>query len=155
MALICAARAPSFYLEQNRSALEGRVDFYTRQLEANGTISRAFARGVQSVPLAFRLHAPTPQPVAYVERKSTNALRAHLMNELAVRDLYTLDRLHLDADSTLNVDLQNKVLHLFENLKDPAFIESEGLRQKYLLLRGDPAQVVPVARIKRGRCFGR
>src|SRR5207302_8197200 len=35
MALICAARAPSFYLLQNHAALEARVDFYIRQLEAN------------------------------------------------------------------------------------------------------------------------
>ena len=141
MALICAARAPSFYLEQNRGALEARVDFYTRELEANGTISSNFARGVESAPLVFRPRAPAPQPVAYVERKATNAFRAHLMEELGVPNLYTLDRLHLDADTTLNVDLQGKVLRLFENLKDPAFVESQGLRQKYLLLRGDPAQV--------------
>jgi membrane peptidoglycan carboxypeptidase len=141
MALICAARAPSFYLEENRQALEARVDFYTRELEANGTITSAFARGVESAHLAFRPRAPAPQPVAYVERKAANAFRTHLMEELAVPNLYTLDRLHLDADTTLNVDLQNKVLRLFEHLKDPAFVESQGLRQKYLLLRGDPAQV--------------
>jgi membrane peptidoglycan carboxypeptidase len=63
------------------------------------------------------------------------------MDELGVPDLYALDRLHLDADTTLNVDLQNKVLRLFEKLKDPTFVESQRLRQKYLLLRGDPAQV--------------
>src|SRR5207249_4885366 len=102
-----------------------RVDFYTRQFAANGTISSAFARGVESVRLAFLPRAPAPQPVAYVERKATNAFRAQLMSELAVPNLYTLDRLHLDADTTLNVDLQNKVLRLFENLKDPAFIESQ------------------------------
>src|SRR5262249_31441616 len=130
-----------FYLEQNRRALEARVDFYTRQLEANGTVSNDFARGVELASLEFRPHAPAPQPVAYVERKAANAFRAHLMDELGVPDLYTLDRLHLDAATTLNVDLQNKVLRLFENLKDPAFVESNGLRQKYLLLKGDPAHV--------------
>jgi membrane peptidoglycan carboxypeptidase len=141
MALICAARAPSFYLDQNRGALEARVDFYTRQLEANGTISSEFARGAQAVPLEFQPRAPRPEPVAYTERKATNALRAHLMAELGVPDLYTLDRLHLDADTTLNVTLQNKVLQLFGKLKDPDFVEAQGLREKYLLLRGDPSQV--------------
>jgi membrane peptidoglycan carboxypeptidase len=141
IALICAARAPSFYLEQNRAALEARVDFYVRQLEANGAISDQFARAVESVRLEFRHHAPAPQPIAYIERKATNALRAHLMEELGVPDLYTLDRLHLDADTTLRPDLQNKVIRLFTNLKDPVFVESQGLRQKYLLLTGDPARV--------------
>jgi membrane peptidoglycan carboxypeptidase len=141
LALICAARAPSFYLEQNRAALEARVDFYSRQLEANGAISAGFARGMETLQLEFRSHAPVPQPVAYVKRKATNAFRAHLMEELGVPDLYTLDRLHLDADTTLNADLQNNVLQLFAKLKDPAFVDSQGLRQKYLLASGDPSQI--------------
>jgi membrane peptidoglycan carboxypeptidase len=141
MALICAARAPSFYLLQNRGALEARVDFYIRQLEANGTIPGDFARGLQSVPLAFLGHAPEAGPVPYVQRKATNAFRAHLMNVLGVPDLYTLDRLHLYADTTLNVELQSAVLRLFNDLKDPKFVESHGLRQEHLLLRGDPQQV--------------
>ena len=141
MALICAARAPSFYLLQNHGALEARVDFYIRQLEANGTIPSDFARGLQAVPLGFLQHAPEPGPVPYVQRKATNAFRAHLMNVLGVSDLYTLDRLHLYADTTLNVGLQSAVLRLFNDLRDPAFVESHGLRDKYLLLRGDPQQV--------------
>jgi membrane peptidoglycan carboxypeptidase len=63
LALICAARAPSFYLQQNRVALEARVGFYTRQLEANGTITRGFTHELESVPLEFLPHAPAPQPV--------------------------------------------------------------------------------------------
>jgi membrane peptidoglycan carboxypeptidase len=141
MALICAARAPSFYLLQNHGALEARVDFYIRQLEANGTIPGPFARGLESVRLEFLQHAPEPGPVPYVQRKATNAFRAHLMNVLGVHDLYSLDRLHLYADTTLNVQLQSAVLRLFNDLRDPAFVESHGLRQEHLLLRGDPAQV--------------
>lgn len=142
MALICAARAPSFYLEQNRGALETRVDFYVRQLEADGTISSDFARAVEATPLEFLPHAPTPQAVPFVERKATNAFRTHLLSELGIPDLYTLDRLHLDADTTLNVPLQNQVLRIFEQLQDPAFVQAQGLRNdKYLFMRGDPAQV--------------
>src|ERR1051326_1462646 len=141
MALICAARAPSFYLLQNHSALEARTDFYIRQLEANATISTDLARRLQSIPLEFLPHAPKPGPVPYVQRKATNAFRAHLMNVLGVPDLYTLDRLHLHADTTLNVQLQRAVLRLFNDLRDPDFVESHGLRQEHLLLRGDPAQV--------------
>lgn len=142
LALICAARAPSFYLVQNRGALEARVDFYVRQLEANGTIFSYFARDVEAAPLEFLQHAPAPQPVPYVERKATNAFRSHLLADLGLPDLYTLDRLHLDADTTLNVPLQNQVLRLFEKLQDPAFVQEQGLRNdKYLFLRGDPSQV--------------
>ena len=142
IALICAARAPSFYLVQNRGALEARADFYVRQLQANGSISEDFANAVQSSPLEFLSRAPEPQAIPYVERKATNAFRTHLMAALGVPDFYTLDHLHLNADTTLNVHLQNEVLQLFEKLKDPAFVQAQGLRSEHLLARGDPAQVM-------------
>ena len=141
MALICAARAPSFYLVTNRAALEARVDFYVRQLESNGAIPADFARKVAAVPLEFLPHAPTPQAIPFVERKATNAFRTHLLAQLGIPDLYTLDRLHLEADTTLNVHVQNEVLRLFRKMQDPAFVEAQGLRQKYLLPRGDPSRV--------------
>ncbi|HLH32298.1 MAG TPA: transglycosylase domain-containing protein, partial [Terriglobia bacterium] len=142
MALICAARAPSFYLEQHRGALEARVDFYIRQLEASGTISSDLSRAAVATPLDFLPHAPAPQAVPYVERKATNAFRTHLLSELGVPDLYTLDRLHLDADTTLNVPVQSEVLKMFAKLQDPDFVQAQGLRNdKYLFLRGDPSQV--------------
>ena len=141
MALICAARAPSFYLVTNRGALEARVDFYVRQLESNGAIPADFARNVAAVPLEFLPHAPTPQAIPFVERKATNAFRTHLLAQLGIPDLYTLDRLHLEADTTLNVHVQNEVLRLFRKMQDPAFVDAQGLRQKYLLPRGDPSRV--------------
>ena len=142
LALICAARAPSFYLKEDRSALEARVRYYARQLETEGAISKDLAGSVESAPLEFLNRAPAPQPVPYVQRKATNAFRAHMMTVLGVPDLYALDRLHLDADTTLNISLQNDVLALFQKLKDPAFVQAQGLRQEHLLLRGDPAQVM-------------
>src|SRR2546426_7212045 len=142
LALICAARAPSFYLKEDRSALEARVRYYARQLETEGAISKDLAGSVESAPLEFLNRAPAPQPVPYVQRKATNAFRAHMMTVLGVPDLYALDRLHLDADTTLNISLQNDVLALFQKLKDPAFVQAKGLRQEHLLLRGDPAQVM-------------
>ena len=139
--MICAARAPSYYLREDRSALEARVDYYVRHLKSEGSIPADFARGVQSAPLEFRSHAPVGQPVPYAQRKATNAIRAHVMKVLGVRDFYALDRLHLDADATLNADLQNQVVILLGKLKDPAFIDAAGLRKEQLLLRGDAAQV--------------
>jgi membrane peptidoglycan carboxypeptidase len=142
MALICAARAPSFYLDQNHAALDARVNFYVRQLETDGTITSSFAQAVTSAPLDFLPAAPKPAAVPFVERKATNAFRTHLLSALGVPDLYTLDRLHLDADTTLNVGLQSAVLKMFEKLQDPAFVESQGLRgDKYVFMRGDPSQV--------------
>ena len=142
LALICAARAPSYYLQEDRPALEARVDYYVRQLQNAGLISPSFAKGVQSVPLEFLNHAPAPQPVPYVRRKAANAIRTQIMKVVGARDFYALDRLHLEADTTLNTDLQTKVLGLFGKLKDPGFVGDAGLRQEHLLSRGDPADVI-------------
>jgi len=141
LALICAARAPSYYLRDDRAALEARVDYYVRQLESAGSLPADFARGVQKAPLEFLDRAPAPNPGPYVQRKAANAIRAQVMDVLGVQDFYALDRLHLDVETTLNPELQNQVLKLFEDLKDPDFIDAQGLRQHRLLSGGDPAQV--------------
>jgi membrane peptidoglycan carboxypeptidase len=60
LALLCATRAPSYYLIHNRSALEARIDFYVRQLETGGAISHDFATGVREAPLAFSSRSPAP-----------------------------------------------------------------------------------------------
>ena len=141
LAILCATRAPSYYLRTNPDALEARVDFYLNQLADAGVISHDFAEGTRQVDLQFLSRAPAPVPVRYVEQKATNSIRTRLMTLLNVPTLYELDRLHLTAETTLDVNLQNAVLNLFEHLKDPAFIESHGLKSEHLLLTGDPAEV--------------
>jgi len=141
LALLCATRAPSYYLMTNRQALEDRVAFYVRQLTATGLISKDFANRVRSVPLNFLSRAPAPAPAPFVEHKATNAIRARLMQMLEVPDLYSLDRLDLTTQTTLNVNLQNAALQIFEKLRDPEFVTTHGLRDEHLLQRGDPAGV--------------
>jgi membrane peptidoglycan carboxypeptidase len=141
LALLCATRAPSYYLMTNRQALDARVDFYARQLAGGGLISDRFANGVRSARLNFLPHAPAPAPTPYVERKATNAIRARLMKMLDVPDLYSLDRLDLTTETTLNVGLQTDALKLFEKLRDPDFVAGHGLKDQHLLSRGDPAGV--------------
>src|SRR5204863_6320526 len=77
----------------------------------------------------------------YRRSMATNSIRTRLMSMLNVPTLYELDRLHLTAETTLDVNLQNAVLNVFEQLKDPAFLESHGLKSEHLLLTGDPAEV--------------
>ena len=141
VALICSARAPSFYLVQDRDALEARVSFYLRQLQKAGIISKEFAAGAQNQPLRFLPQAPRTKTETFVEQKATNAFRTHLLNMLHTTNLYTLDRLHLEADTTLNLDLQKQVIQLLRNLKNAAFVEANGLTAEHLLAVGDPAKV--------------
>ncbi len=138
LTLICAARAPSFYLKQGRAALEARTDFYIRELQNTGAISPEFARGMQSSPVTFLAPEIKTPSNSFTREKATNAIRTHLMNVLGIRDFYDLDGLSLSADTTLNSELQSQVVSLFEELKDPEFINAHGLRQEHTLLYGDP-----------------
>src|SRR5262249_16006615 len=60
---------------------------------------------------------------------------------LDVGNLYSLDRLDLTTETTLNVGLQTDALKVFENLGDPDFVAANGLKGEHLLSRGDPAGV--------------
>jgi len=142
MALITAVQAPTRYLGQQRSELEARINRFLSLLEQEGILEASFAAEVRKVPLQFLDHAPTDSTVSFVERKAVNAIRSELLTLLDLPDFHTLDRLQLEVDSTLDAELQSKVISLFENLRDPSFIAAAGLRQDRLLLRGDPSKVL-------------
>jgi membrane peptidoglycan carboxypeptidase len=141
LALLCSVRAPSYYLMQNRSALQSRADFYVRLLARIQLIEPAFAKQVEAVPISFSVRPPEDHVASYAERKAVNEIRLNLVRLLGLPSLYELDRLHLDVESTIDPALQHTVLSLFEKLHDPAFINSAGLRGQRLLDKGDPAKV--------------
>jgi membrane peptidoglycan carboxypeptidase len=138
LTLLCATRAPSYYLLQNRTALKERVDSYIRRLQDAGIISSSFAEGVLNQPVTFLRRAPAAQPPPWPQRKESNAIRRNLLALLGLDDAYTLDRLNLAVQTTLDEDLQKEVLALFEQLRQPDFIAANGLRQRQLLMHGDP-----------------
>ncbi len=142
LALLCSVKAPSYYLLQNHSALQARVNFYTQMLANVQVVSQDFANRVITTPLSFDTHPPQFALPAYAERKAINEIRAKLSSLLGVPGLYELDRLHLDVESTINPGLQRNVIDLFQKLHIPEFVDSAGLREERLLSRGDPAQVI-------------
>jgi len=139
LALICATRAPSKYLLQDHASLEERLDFFTRKMKKAGVLSADFADAVERISLEF-LPASTTE-VQFAQRKAVTALRNHLRSVLEVSDLYALDRLHLEAKSTLDTALQGKTLQLFQDLRDRKFVAEKGMLQEQLLLFGDPTKV--------------
>jgi membrane peptidoglycan carboxypeptidase len=141
-ALLCSVKAPSYYLVQNRSALQTRANFYIQLLANVQMISQDFAKRVIATPLEFSTHPPKYALPSYAERKSINEIRAKLSSLLGIPGLYELDRLHLDVESTINPELQHGVISLFEKLHDAKFVEDAGLKGKRLLDTGDPAKVV-------------
>ncbi len=142
LALVIALRAPTFYLQRDRLALNQKVNEYTRLLERGGVIDADFAAAVRRAPIEFLSRAPVAPPLPFAHKKAPNAIRTTLLQWLDVPSFYELDRLHLEADGTIDLPLQNTVEHLFANLTDEKFVRANGLTGERLLRNADPTQVV-------------
>jgi membrane peptidoglycan carboxypeptidase len=142
LALVIALRAPTFYLQRDRLALNQKVNEYTRLLEHGGVIDADFAAAVRRAPIEFLSRAPVAPPLPFAHKKAPNAIRTTLMQWLDMPSFYELDRLHLEADGTIDLPLQNTVERLFANLGDEKFVRANALTGERLLRNADPKQVV-------------
>ncbi|MGH7331731.1 MAG: transglycosylase domain-containing protein [Candidatus Rokuibacteriota bacterium] len=141
LALLYAVRAPSFYLLENRAALEGRITGYANLLEAAGVVDADLRRQVSDVPLRFA-EPVAARPPTFVGRKAASAVREELRQMLGVASFYQLDRLDLTVDTSVDAPLQEATLRLFQALEDPAFVQAQGLRAERMLAQGDPRRVI-------------
>jgi membrane peptidoglycan carboxypeptidase len=142
LALLIALRAPTFYLQRDRAGLEEKINEYTRLLAKDGVIDAELAGAVQATPLSFLDRAPVAPPLPYARKKAPNAIRTTLLQWLDVPSFYELDRLHLEADGTIDIPLQNEVERLFDSLADKQFVRAKNLTGERLLRNADPSQVV-------------
>jgi membrane peptidoglycan carboxypeptidase len=142
LALLIALRAPTTYLQKDRTALDDKVNEYVRLLAKDGVIDADLADAVQRTPLEFLERAPVAPPLPFARQKAPNAIRTTLLQWLDVPSFYELDRLHLEADGTIDRDLQEAVERLFENLANTDFVRTNALTGERLLRNADPTQVV-------------
>ncbi|MFD1625741.1 transglycosylase domain-containing protein [Azospirillum griseum] len=133
LALLLAQRRPSYYLIQDRAALNRLADSHLRVLAQAGVIDEGLRDTALALPLAFREDPPTPPYSSFIEQKATNAVRAKLLSMLGVPSLYQLDRLDLTAQSTLDAPTQQRVVEVLGKLNDPAYAQSLGLTGERLL----------------------
>lgn len=140
LALLYSVHAPTRYLLIDRRSLESRVDAYARLLHSAGVIDAQLLKLVQQVPLEFPRRSAPDKP-RFVERKAINAVRSELAELLGVPNLYDLDGLHLQADSTIDGGLQREMTQLLSQLASPKFVAARGLREPRILERGDPRGV--------------
>lgn len=141
LALLCATRAPSHYLVEDRAALERRVDAFVGLLREAGMIGESFARQVNETPLRFARTSPAEPSKPFYDTRATGLVRRELMQLLGVTSLYDVDRLHLEVESTIDSGLQADATRLFQQLADSGFVRGHGLLGKYLLGDGDPRGV--------------
>lgn len=140
LALVCAVRAPSRYLGSDRTALEDRVDRYAKLMGSRGILDPKLADAV----VATRLRYASASPGGYRNQldKASVMVRRRMLHMLAVHDLYDLDRLHMNVQTTIDADLQREVTKFFGALATQEFVDSTGLRAPRLLADGDPRRVV-------------
>ena len=144
LSLIVAARRPSYYLGQNPSDLEALTNSYIRVMGNAGVISKALRDAALEQPLSKLTRRDDQQVAAsrFAEQKDINLARGRLANLLDVNGMYALDRLDLDARTTIDAPIQNSVSATLAGLKDPATIKKLGLMGERLLGSADPGKVI-------------
>ena len=144
LGLLLSQRRPTYYLAQpeGREALAVLTDRYVTLLENEGLLPPALAEAARETHREPLTVPPPRPPVSFIERKAVNAVRTQLLTLLEVPALYDLDRLDLEAVTTIDGEAQDAVTDFIVSLADSEFVRSRGLEVSRLLARGDPAQVV-------------
>jgi membrane peptidoglycan carboxypeptidase len=141
LSLILAERRPSYYLAQDRGALRQLTDRYLSLLQNGGIITPALGEAAREADLQFTTQAPLPAPQSFVARKAADALRTELLMALHAPNLYSVDRLDLTAESTLDGGVQRNVAEVLSRLGDPETVKSLGLVGRNLLNSEDPSKI--------------
>ncbi len=127
LSLIVAVRRPSYYLATNRKALDAYTDDHLELLAAAGVIPRELAERAKRVRLRGPADRIDPPPPRFVEQKAANTLRNRLAALLGLSQLYELDRLDLEAWTTINQPAQNLVADFLQGLDKPEAVAAAGL----------------------------
>ncbi|WP_165662607.1 transglycosylase domain-containing protein [Oceanimonas sp. MB9] len=140
MALMIAQRRPSWYLFAGREQLETLTDSHLRLQAGAGLLSPALRDAALAQRLQFRHFGTDPVLQRVESSKLLHVSRGRLAGLLGV-SLYELDRLDLQASTTLNAELQRQVTTYLERLADPAFAQEIGLFGERLLSPEKTAEV--------------
>jgi membrane peptidoglycan carboxypeptidase len=142
LSLLIAQRRPSHYLNAGRGGLERLTNSYLRLLADAGVIEPVLLDLALKRPLAFAPAPPAPPPGSFVERKAVDAVRTELMSALGLPDVYSLDRLDMSAEVSIDGAAQSRVAAVLERLKDPREVKALGLVGFQLLeTTADPRNV--------------
>ncbi len=142
LTLLISVRAPSVFLLEERASLEEKVGRFIALLARAGVIDGETASALQETPITFLPSAPLPPQPSSRNNKAANAIRMTLMEYMGVTNFYDLNRLHLEAQSTIDVALQKRVTDFLHRLSDPDVIKAYGLNGERLLENADPSKVI-------------
>lgn len=141
LALLAALPAPSTLLVRDRGALRERMLAYASLMERQGVLDPELAERLPDVELQFLERAVIPPVRDFVDRKAVTAVRKRLLELTGAGNHYELDLLHLEADASIDTELQERVIDVFRNMAEEKFVAANGFNAKNLLLRSDPSGV--------------
>src|SRR6185295_10290046 len=141
LSLLLAQRRPSYYLSQERMALEALTNTYLRLLADAKIIDVDLRDRALRVSLTFLPQAPAAAPRSFIERKAATSVQVALLNLLKKSSLYDLDRLDLTASTTFDAPVQSRIGDLLGRLGDKEHLQSLGLIGPKLLESEDPSAV--------------
>lgn len=142
LSLLVSVRSPSVFLVEERESLEEKVGQFTRLMAREGLIDWEFATVLQETPVQFLGKGPVSPQASSVKNKAANAIRTTMMEYLGLTNLYDLNRLHLEVESTIDVPLQKKVTDFLDTLTQPEVVRANGLTGKHLIEDADPKKVI-------------
>jgi membrane peptidoglycan carboxypeptidase len=137
LSLLLAQRRPSHYLLLGHEDLEQLSNSYLRLMADAGVISAELRDLATAARLQFRDDLPPAAEPSFIDSKATNVMRAHLMSLLQVPQFYDLDRLDMQATSSLDAATQQRVIDKLRTLSDPGEAARLGLIGERLLSKGD------------------
>ena len=136
LALLLSGRLPSHYLISDREGLGELCDRYLWALYDAGYIDRNLRDATLDAELKYRKDPPPITQVSWVKQKATEETRSRLMTLLSQPSLYSLDRLDLSAETTVDTAAQGRVTAVLQKLSDPKFAQQMGMVGHQLLPAG-------------------
>jgi membrane peptidoglycan carboxypeptidase len=133
LALLLSGRLPSHYLITDRDGLGELTDGYVSALYAAGIVDRNLRDATRNARLRFRNDPPPFTQVSWVKQKATEEVRAKLMTMLGLPSLYSLDRLDLSAETTIDTAAQARVTAVLQKLSDQKFAQQMAMVGHQLL----------------------
>ena len=127
LSLFLAQRRPSYYLGPAVEPLEELCNVYLQLLAEAGVIDESLRRLASRIKLRFGVSDFAKPATLFLPRKAANAVRTRLLSLLEMPSLYTLDRLDLTVNSTLDGRNQEIVTNVLKSLSTPDAARNAGL----------------------------
>lgn len=137
LSLILAQRRPSYYLLNNRKALNDLANQHLELLASAGVITPSLQKVAMAAPLRFQDQVQLPAPEDYIAQKAANAVRTSLLRMLGIGSLYELDRIDASIHSTLDSDKQESVVNLLGDIAKFDKVNEYGMVGDKLLYEGN------------------